>query len=72
MKIWTYRHYKWKNYEVIWVARHSDTLEEFVVYKALYDSEEFGDGALRVKPVQMFQEEISIDWIKTERFKYIW
>ena len=41
-----YQHYKGKMYEVIGLARHSETLEEMVVYKALYDSSEFGMNAL--------------------------
>jgi len=72
MQTWIYKHYKWKNYEVIWVARHSETFEELVVYKALYNSAEFGDHALRVRPLAMFQEEIEVDWVKTKRFSFIW
>jgi hypothetical protein len=44
-----YEHYKKKRYEVIGVAQDSDTLEEFVVYRALYNSEEFGDHALWIQ-----------------------
>ncbi|MCC6643671.1 DUF1653 domain-containing protein, partial [Candidatus Peregrinibacteria bacterium] len=38
-----YRHYKGKNYRVIGVAKHSETMELMVVYQGLYNSEEFGD-----------------------------
>lgn len=71
MQTGIYRHYKWKNYEVIWVARHSETFEELVVYRALYNSAEFGNQALRVRPIKMFQEEVEFDWIKTKRFEFV-
>ncbi|MFH0874799.1 MAG: DUF1653 domain-containing protein [archaeon] len=64
-----YQHYKGKFYEVIGVARHSETLEEFVIYKALYDSAEFGKNALFVRPKKMFLENISIDGKIVPRFK---
>ncbi len=72
METWIYRHYKWKNYEVIWVARHSETFEELVVYKALYNSAEFGNQALRIRPLTMFQKEVELNWVKTKRFTFIW
>lgn len=71
MKLGIYEHYKKKRYEVIGVARHSETLEELVVYRALYDSEEFGNQALWIRPKNMFLEEIEIDGIRRPRFKYI-
>ena len=66
IKIGKYQHYKNKFYKVIGVARHSETLEELVVYIALYKSEEFGENALWVRPLSMFTEEA-----KVPRFKYI-
>lgn len=71
MKLGIYEHYKKKRYEVIGVARHSETLEEMVVYRALYDSEEFGDRALWVRPKEMFLEEIEIDGVRRPRFEYV-
>ena len=71
IKLGKYEHYKGKQYEVIGIARHSETLEELVVYKALYKSDEFGDGTLWVRPKQMFFEMIDVDGNKTPRFKYI-
>lgn len=71
MKLGIYEHYKGKRYDVIGIARHSETLEELVVYRALYDSEEFGDHALWVRPKAMFLEEVEIDGIRCPRFEYI-
>ncbi len=63
-----YRHYKGKEYEVIGIARHSETLEELVVYKALYQTD--GEN-LWVRPLKMFAEEITIDGITLKRFEFI-
>jgi len=66
-----YEHYKGKRYEVLGMARHSETLEELVVYKALYDSADFGYGALWVRPAHMFEEEVSVGNEKRKRFRRI-
>jgi len=65
-----YRHFKGKFYEVIGVAKHSETLEDYVVYKALYDSE-FGKDALWIRPLKMFTEKIEIDGKKINRFEFV-
>ncbi|TAE85225.1 MAG: DUF1653 domain-containing protein [Bacteroidetes bacterium] len=64
-----YRHYKGKQYEVIGIAHHSETLEELVVYKALYESPDYGYGAIWVRPRAMFEEEVIIDGVKQKRFQ---
>ena len=69
MQLGKYRHYKGKEYEVIGVAHHSETLEELVVYRALYASLEFGENALWVRPKKMFLEKVLIDGKKIDRFK---
>lgn len=51
---------------MIGVAKHSETFEELVVYRALY-----GSGDLWVRPLNMFLEEVEINEKKTPRFKYI-
>jgi hypothetical protein len=71
IKIGKYQHYKGKFYNVIGVARHSETLEKLVVYIALYKSEEFGENALWVRPLSMFTEEIEINDKKIPRFNFI-
>jgi len=71
LKLGKYEHYKGKQYEVIGLARHSETLEELVIYKALYDSEEFGNDALWARPKKMFSEMVNINGKEIPRFKYL-
>lgn len=68
VKIGRYRHYKHKDrkYEVIGIAKHSETLEEMVVYRALY-----GDRQIWVRPKQMFFGTVIINGKKVSRFEYI-
>jgi hypothetical protein len=66
IKLGKYRHFKGKEYEVIALAKHSETLEEFVVYRALY-----GDGGLWVRPATMWNEEVERDGKKYKRFTFI-
>jgi hypothetical protein len=66
IKLGKYRHYKGNEYEVIGVARHSETLEDLVVYKALY-----GNYDLWVRPLNMFLEEVEVNGKKVKRFEYI-
>jgi len=55
-KLGKYKHYKGKQYEIVGVARHSETLKELVVYRALYNSKEFSKNALWARPLRMFLE----------------
>ena len=71
LKLGKYLHYKGKMYEVIGVARHSETLEELVVYRALYDSKEFGKNALWVRPKKMFLENVVVNGKEVPRIKFI-
>jgi len=61
-----YRHYKGKDYEVIGVARHSETEESLVVYRTLY-----GDCGLWVRPLEMFTETVEFDGQRVQRFAYL-
>ena len=63
-----YQHYKGNKYEVIGIAKHSETLEDLVVYRALYDNKV---SQLWVRPLKMFAETIENDGKEIERFKYI-
>ena len=70
-KTGVYKHYKGKEYKVLGIGRHSETLEEFVVYQAQYDSEEFGKNAIWLRPLEMFLEEVEVRGKRVSRFKYI-
>jgi hypothetical protein len=62
-----YRHYKGNLYEVICLAHHSETLEEMIVYKALYKTQ-FGENSMWVRPAKMFEELVVKDGKPVKRF----
>lgn len=66
IKLGKYRHFKGNEYEVIGIARHSETLEEMVVYRALY-----GDAGIWVRPAEMWNETVERDGKVFQRFTYI-
>ena len=66
IKIGKYRHFKGKEYQVLYIAKHSETQEEMVVYKALY-----GDGGVWVRPASMWNEEIERDGKTYKRFTFV-
>ncbi|PJA90130.1 MAG: DUF1653 domain-containing protein [Candidatus Magasanikbacteria bacterium CG_4_9_14_3_um_filter_32_9] len=66
MKLGIYQHYKGNKYEVLGVAKHSETLEKMVVYKALY-----GNNQIWIRPLEMFLEIVEKDGKKVERFKFV-
>ncbi len=61
-----YRHFKGGEYEVVGMARHSETLEDMVVYRALY-----GEGSLWVRPAAMWEEPVEQDGKVFPRFNKI-
>ncbi len=61
-----YRHFKGKEYELLFVARHSETLEEMVVYRALY-----GERGIWVRPASMWNETVERDGKTYRRFTKI-
>ncbi len=61
-----YRHFKGKEYQLLYLARHSETLEEMVVYRALY-----GDGGIWVRPAAMWNETVEREGKTYIRFTYI-
>ena len=66
IKIGKYRHYKGNEYEVLYLAKHSETLEDMVVYRALY-----GEYGIWVRPASMWNEEVIKDGKTYKRFEYI-
>ncbi len=66
IKLGKYRHFKGNEYEVIAIAKHSETLEEMVVYRALY-----GEGQTWVRPASMWEERIERDGKTYKRFTFI-
>lgn len=66
IKTGKYRHFKGKEYEVLHLARHSETEEWMVVYRALY-----GEGGIWVRPAAMWTEQVERDGYCGPRFQYI-
>lgn len=66
IKIGKYRHFKGNEYQVLYLAKHSETLEEMVVYQALY-----GEKGIWVRPASMWNEDVIRDGKTLKRFTYI-
>ena len=66
IKLGRYRHFKGNEYEVVAVAKHSETLEPMVVYRALY-----GEGGYWVRPAAMWNEVVEKETYTGPRFQYI-
>ena len=66
MNLGRYRHYKGKQYIALGVAKHSETLEEMVLYQ-----QDYGDRGLWVRPKEMFLESVEIEGQTTARFQFM-
>mgnify|MGYP003377702319 FL=1 len=66
IKLGRYRHFKGKEYEVLGLAKHSETLEKMVVYRALY-----GNRDIWVRPLSMWEETVERNGGTVQRFTYI-
>ena len=66
MKMGIYKHFKGNFYELLYLAKHSETLEEMVVYKALY-----GEHGVWVRPLAMWNETVNANGKAVKRFEYV-
>ncbi len=66
LKIGEYEHYKGNKYLVLCVGRHSETLEEMVIYQAQYK-----DKSIWTRPLEMFMGKVEVDGKKVPRFKFM-
>ncbi len=71
IKLGKYRHFKGGEYEVIGIAKHSETLEDLVIYKNLHASKDFPIGTMWVRPLKMFAEKVEKDGRVMDRFSHI-
>lgn len=68
MKLGVYQHYKGGRYEVVHIAKHSETLEDMVVYRALYENDV---SVWWVRPLSMFGDAVEVAGVLVPRFHYI-
>lgn len=61
-----YRHFKGNEYELLYLAKHSETREDMVVYRALY-----GERGIWVRPATMWNEVVERDGTQVRRFRYV-
>lgn len=61
-----YRHYKGNDYDLIYLAHHSETRETLAVYRALY-----GEHGIWVRPLAMFLETVEVDGRTVPRFRHV-
>ena len=66
IKTGIYRHFKGNEYEVLYIATHSESMEQFVVYRAMY-----GEQGVWVRPASMWNEDVTREGITCPRFTYI-
>ncbi len=71
LKLGIYQHFRGGKVKVLHIANHSETLEKFVVYEALYECRTYGTGSMWIRPLKMFTEDVVVDGKKVPRFKYV-
>lgn len=68
LKIGEYEHFRGKHYRVLGVAKHSETMEDLVVYESLYDNTL---SKLWTRPLAMFREEVEFQGKRVPRFRHV-
>jgi len=71
VKIGKYQNWRGNFYEVIGVGKNTETMEDFVVYKSLYEVPEFPLGSIWIRPKEMFLGEKEVNGKKMLRFKFV-
>ena len=71
LQLGIYQHYKGSEYEVIAIGRYEATLEPAVVYRALYESPDFGKDAVWIRPINEFQDSVEVDGVAVPRFRFL-
>lgn len=71
LQLGIYQHYKGNQYQVLGVARHSEDDSWHVVYKPLYQDQDGNDLGMWVRPYDMFVEDVVIDGVRQNRFKFL-
>jgi cyclomaltodextrinase / maltogenic alpha-amylase / neopullulanase len=71
LKEGTYKHFKGGLYEVVGTGLDSETKKELVIYSSLDPSGDYEEGAIWIRPMDMFLEEVEVDGKKQKRFELI-
>ncbi|MFW5865722.1 MAG: DUF1653 domain-containing protein [Nanoarchaeota archaeon] len=66
-----YKYFKGGALKVLYMAHHSETLEEMIVYEALYQCRTFGKGSIWVRPLSMFNEMVEVEGEQIPRFRFV-
>ncbi len=66
-----YQHFKGNKYKIIGTGRHSETLEEYVVYQPLYESTKLNKGEFWIRPKAMFEDTVTRDGKTMKRFTLV-
>ncbi len=71
IKLGKYKHYKGGIVKVLFIAKNSENLEKYVVYRSLYNCKTDGKNSLWVRPLKIFKEKVKVNGKLIPRFKFI-